>query len=249
MQGTPFRFEIQAEAFEKSSAPEGRRRRIGGFVSTDDLDKQGEILLQEGLDFGPFLREGFFNDNHLKQTGKAVGYPEIAELRTLTDGRKGWYVEGYLLEDHPPADEIWTFAKALERSGAPRKLGYSVEGAILERDPRDQRTVRKAIVREVAITRCPVNGATSLSILAKSLAAGHAVTNPGAVPGDGFALRAESLEGRPAERPDPDEPEQLKKKKKLTKSEAIALLMSREPKLSRESATRIVEYAMRREAA
>jgi len=99
---TPFKVEIDAELFEKASAPEGRRRRIGGYVSTDHLDKQGEVLLQEGLDFTPFLKSGYFNDNHLKETGKAVGYPEIAELRDLPGGRKAWYVEGYLLEGHPP---------------------------------------------------------------------------------------------------------------------------------------------------
>lgn len=250
MQDTPFHFEVEVEAFEKAEAPQGRRRRIGGWVSTEDLDKQGEVLIQKGLDFGPFLQHGFFNDNHLKQTGKAVGYPEIAELRTTADETPAWYVEGFLLENHPPADEIWSMAKSLASLGWPRKLGYSVEGSITERDLDNPRMVRKAIVREVAVTRCPVNDRTQLNILAKSLAAGHAVADPGTAPGEGFALRTESLEGgKPKREETEDEKLERLAKKRMKKSEAIALLMARDPRLTTTSATRIVEYAMRQAAA
>lgn len=240
-----FHFEFAIETFEKASAGPGRERRIGGIVSTDHLDQQQEILLQEGLDFAPFLKSGWFNDNHSKETGAAVGYPERAELRTLPDGRKGWYVEGYLL-DNPRANSIWDLATSLERSGAGRHLGFSVEGQILDRDPSNPGRVRKAIVREVAITRCPINDNTQLSVLAKSLSVGHA--GPGGnsgVPGAAGPLTQESLESVAAVDEEDEEKEKLKKK--MSKSEAIALLVSRNPKLSKESAARIVEYAMRRE--
>lgn len=239
MQSIPFHFDIAAELFEKSGAAPGKERRIGGFVSTDHLDQQDEVLIQEGLDFGPFLEKGFFNDNHNGATGRAVGYPELAELRILKGGRKGWYVEGWLLKDHPPADEIWTFAKSLQ--GTPRKLGFSVEGMVTERDPLNPKIVRKAIVKEVAITRCPVNVATSLTVLAKSLTAGSAVAAPAqATPGDGFALRVESLEG------DEDEDELKKKrKKKMNKSQAVAYLMRLRPGMPRHDAEEIVDYALR----
>ena len=241
----PFHLEFEFETFEKAGAPEGRERRIGGIVSTDHLDKQAEILIQDGLDFAPFLKGGWFNDNHLKETGKAVGYPEIAEMRHLPDGRKGWYVEGYLLKGHPPADEIWNLATALERSGSGRRLGFSVEGSILERDTQDPKMVKKAVVREVAITRCPVNDQTMLKTLAKSLSAG-APASTGGTPGDGAPLRVESLEGDESPRP---EPKKRKKKKKMKKSEAIEFLMSRDPRVTRNVATRIVEFAMRQKSA
>lgn len=244
MHGTPFHFEVEFETFEKASAAPGTERRIAGIVSTDHLDKQSEVLIQEGLDFGPFLKGGYFNDNHLKETGKAVGYPEKAELRQLPDGRKGWYVEGYLLKGHPAADEIWSLATALERSGAPRRLGFSVEGSILERDPANPRTVKKAIVREVAITRCPVNDKTSLTTLAKSLSAGHGVAVGGgpSAPGDAAPLRTEALEGVEPARP---EPEPKKKRKRMKKSEAVLFLMGRNPRLTKAHAERIVEYAIK----
>lgn len=248
----PFHFEINAEVFEKAGA-EGTERRIAGIVSTDDLDSQQETLLQEGLDFTPFLKGGWFNDNHQKDTGALVGYPEHAELRTLPNGRKGWYVEGYLLKGQKRADEIWEVATALQRSGAPRRLGFSVEGQILERDPENPRTVRKAVVREVAITRCPVNDKTSLVTLAKSLSAGSAVANPGTAPGQGFPLRTESLEGYGSPRLSPkdeeDEDGKKKGKKRMRKSEAIDWLCRRRPELSREAAALIVDVAIERQGA
>ncbi len=246
MQGTPFHFEFEFETFEKASAAPGKERRIGGIVSTDHLDKQHEVLVQEGLDFGPFLKGGYFNDNHAKETGAAVGYPEFAELRKFPDGRKGWYVEGYLLKGHSRADEIWNLATALERSGAPRRLGFSVEGSILERDPSNPRTVKKAIVREVAITRCPVNDRTSLATLAKSLSVGHGAP-AGGTPGDGSPMRVEALEGASPARPEPED--EKKRKKRMKKSEAVLFLMSRNPQLSKAMATRIVEYAVRHHSA
>lgn len=237
-----FNFEIEFETFEKAGAPAGRERRIGGIVSTDDLDQQQETLIQEGLDFAPFLKSGWFNDNHSKDTGSAIGYPELAELRGLPGGRKGWYVEGYLLKGTQRADEIWQLATALERSGSGRRLGFSVEGSILERDPSDPRKVRKAIVREVAITRVPVNDQTDLRVLAKSLSVGTP-----AAPGNAAALQQESLEAKKPE--DETEDEAAKKKKKpkaLTKSQWIGELMRLDPRVNYEFARRVVEHAAQR---
>jgi hypothetical protein len=228
----PFQFDFDVEVFQKAGVDPEKEWRIGGIVSTDHMDRQGEILVQDGLDFSPFLKGGWFNDNHDKQTSKLVGYPELAEMRQLPNGHKGWYVEGYLLKGHDPAKELWSVANALQKSG--RRLGFSVEGNIQQRDAKNPKLVRKATVREVAITRCPVNDRTGLDVLAKSLAAGQAVSDPGTAPGEGFPLRTESLGGG-----------KKKKKKKLKKSEAIALLLKLRPSLSLEKAQQIVEYTLR----
>lgn len=232
---TPFKFDIECEVFTKSG-PDGLERRIGGIVSTDHMDRQQERILQEGLDFGPFLKGGWFNDNHDSATDAVVGYPEKAELRTLSDGAQAWYVEGHLLpEGHGRSDAIWSLANSLQKTD--RRLGFSVEGSIQERDPDDPNTIKRAVVREVAITRCPVNENTQLSILAKSLSAGSAIANPGTAPGEGFPLRTESLEG--------GDEKKKKRKKKLRRSEAIELLMRLNKSLSRDYAERIVDYAVR----
>lgn len=236
----PFKFEIPLEVFEKSEAEGGKGRRIGGIVSTDDLDRQDETVIQEGMDFQPFLDHGWFNDNHGRGIDAVVGYPEVAELRQLGKS-KGWYVEGYLLDGVQKAEEIWTRANALQKTG--RRLGFSVEGDVVERDPENPKQVRKAIVRNVAITHCPVNTNTSLDILAKSLSAGSAVANPGTAPGEGFPLRTESLEGG-----DDEEEEKRKRKhkqRKLSKAEAIRFIQRLNPRYTYEAAEAIVEYAMR----
>ena len=230
-----FNFDFDVEVFEKASAEAGKERRIGGFVSTDHLDRQGEVLIQEGLDFDPFLTKGWFNDNHSPDTDGVIGYPEFAELRTLPGGlHKGWYVEGYLLKT-ARADRIWDLANDLQKHD--RKLGFSVEGAIVGRDDSNPKTVKTAIVREVAVTKCPVNTATALNVLAKSLSAGSAVAAPAAaVPGDGFALRTESLEGGRKKK---------RKKKRYKKSEAVDLLVRSHPRISPAYAERIIDYALR----
>ncbi len=238
-----FQFDFDVEVFEKAG-PEGTDRRIGGIVSTDHLDRQSEVLLQEGLDFTPFLKGGWFNDNHESTTDSVIGYPSAAELRHLPDGRKGWYVEGFLLKTDR-ANRIWDLATELQRSGSGRKLGFSVEGSIAERDPDDPKKVRKAVVREVAITKCPVNTHTSLSVLAKSLAVG---TNPppSGPTTDASVLAPEALEGVKPSRPSAkDSKKKRKVKQRMNKSEAVDFLLSIRPGMTRTLAERVVEYAIR----
>lgn len=184
--GNSWRFECDAEVFMKADGSAPSARRIGGICSTDDLDRQAERILQDGLDFGPFLKGGWFNDNHDPATDAVVGYPTKAEFRSL-GLRKGWYVEGYMLDGHPRADALWMLANALQKTD--RRLGFSVEGGVTSRDEKNPAIIRKAVVREVAITRCPVNTNTALVVLAKSLSAGTApvATAPASATGDGGA--------------------------------------------------------------
>lgn len=235
---TPFQFEIDAEVFEKTNAKGESEYWVGGVCTTDHIDQEGERLLQGGLDFRPFLDHGYFNDNHGKDTGAAVGKPMKAELRKLADGHMGWYVEGPLFKNSR-ALGIMELANELERSGdAKRKLGFSVEGTILDRDPENPTTVRRAVVREVAITRCPVNAHTSLQRLAKSLSVGG--LSGGVAGGEishGSILSPESLEGGTT-------PPRKKRKKKMRKSEAVAFLLSRNSRLTRAGAEIIVNHAI-----
>lgn len=173
----PFDFEVQLVAFEKADAPEGKRRRIGGIVSTESKDLQDERIIQRGLDFSHFVKHGWFNDNHSKKTTDILGYPEATQFfrkgKALPDGSTakadGHWVEGYLLPNYKPADEVWELAQSLAKTG--RKLGFSVEGKILRREGPENKVIAEALVRNVAITNCPVNTDSRLEILAKSLLA------------------------------------------------------------------------------
>lgn len=222
--GNAWRFECDAEVFTKSDANVPTNRRIGGICSTDDLDRQEEKLLQDGMDFDPFLKSGWFNDNHDPATDAVVGYPISAQYRAMGI-RKGWHVEGYMLDGHPRADALWMLANALQKTD--RRLGFSVEGGVTARDAKNPSIIRKAIVREVAITRCPVNTHTALHVLAKSLSAGSApvATAPASATGDGGArvMSRRSVEANAQGSTSPVVQRIMRRKRKLSEIEQRVL--------------------------
>lgn len=246
------------------SGEKGKERRISGIISTEHRDQQNEVVLQRGLDFSPFLAHGWLNDNHSRDTAGVIGYPLKVE-RTTVDGKPATRMEGYLLQDYKPADDIWKLANALQKTN--RRLGFSIEGKVRRRAGGTGKTIAEAVVRNVAVTNCPVNAKTGLDVLAKSfallesdekcggcdrrqcvhkaLAAGSAVSDPGASPGEGFSLRTESLERKPkvtTYRTDEDR-KKKRKKRRLTKSEAEILICSRFPGASPEVAERLIQHA------
>lgn len=231
---------MQMQSMEKSKVDGRDGRFIGGYISTDHMDRAGETLIQEGLNFDPFLKGGWFNDNHDGAGDSLVGYPTMVRMDTLAKGHKGWYVEGELLAEgaNPRADSLWNIAQGLHKSKTGRQLGFSVEGSIQARDPKNPKIVRKAEVREVAITRCPVNTKTGLDVLAKSLAVGI----PAGEPGSAEPLQTEALEGVD------ENGKKKKKKRKLTKGAAVELILSIRPEYSRALAAKIVDYTARHHA-
>jgi hypothetical protein len=250
---SPFNFDVEIDCFEKAGAGD-KARRIAGYVSTADLDKDGEVLIQKGLNFSQFLRNGYFNYNHGQGPDDLIGYPEDARYvrkgEMLPSGnvahQDGWYVEGYLLKGVKKADDTWQLAQSLKGTG--RRLGYSVEGKVLRRGMLKSGipAVVEAMVRNVAVTHCPKNDKTALEILAKSLSVGSATaTTPeagAAVPGSGLALVPES-------HPTLGEKKKKKKRKKLSKGEAIEMVLQRFPNLSTVDAARVVDMAMKSRAA
>jgi hypothetical protein len=137
-------------------------RKIGGYCSTEALDRQNEVVFGKGLDFAEFLNFGYFNDNHNQKTSAVLGVPE----RVRYDIGKGWWTEGRILKTKA-GDEIVELAKAL--TDTKRKLGFSIEGKITERDGNK---IRKAIIRNVAITNCPVNVNCTWELLSKAFSDG-----------------------------------------------------------------------------
>lgn len=250
--GIPFRFSCPAEVFEKADAEPGTHRRIGGIISTESRDRQNEVVLQAGLNLDPLLQNGWFNDNHSQKTADILGYPTRVE-RVTYNGKPATRVEGYLLPDYGPADEIWKLARSLQKTG--RRLGFSVEGKIRRRIGPDGKVIAKADVTNVAITNCPVNTDTQLETLAKglqvaasaplsywekALTAGNAIEAPAhASPGDGFALRTESLSGGPKRRR-----KKRKRSNNLTRSEALQAISERFPQLDSCQVERVLRWAL-----
>lgn len=187
-----FKFTLDAD-ISKSDASSDGRRLIRGYASTADDDRQGESLVQKGLDIGDFVNHGYFNYDH--DNSIILGYP----LPTCRVDDHGLWVEGELLKGIPQADRIWELALALQKSKAPRKVGFSVEGKVLERQGK---TVTKAKIYNVAITTNPVNtnctwdaivkSFNGMDAIDKSLSAGYE-TVPEDMEG-GSVFRKESLD-------------------------------------------------------
>jgi hypothetical protein len=264
----PFSFEIPVDVWRKSSADPDKEWRIGGIISSEHKDRHGEVVLQRGLEFQDFLKSGWINDNHAQGTTDVLGYP-LRVQRTTWQGKPATYMEGYLLKDYKPARKVMELAESLQKTN--RRLGFSVEGKIQRRAGADGKVIAKARVTNVAVTNCPVNTATGLEVLAKSmmdiegetpcfgteeccgkcdiekaLTAGSAISAPTTpVPGDGFALRTESLEGGPKDdRSGGSGKKKKKKKRRLSKAEGLKLIRGRFPLLSEAGANRIWQFAI-----
>jgi len=148
---------------EKAGVDIETTRPIGGWCSTESLDRQDEVVVAKGLDFSEFTAFGYFNDNHKQGTAEILGYPRVARLE-----KSRWWTEGNLIVGYAPADKVWELAKALHAQNAPRKLGFSIEGKVLERDGSNR--IVRAKVRNVAITNAPVNTDCLWGILSKAFA-------------------------------------------------------------------------------
>lgn len=190
-----FKFHIDADVDVMKSEKDQGRRIIRGYASTPNADRQGESLVQKGLDISDFVTHGWLNYDH--DNSIILGYP--TEATRIDD--TGLWVEGELLKGVPMADKIWDLAIALKKSNAPRKLGFSVEGKVLERRGN---TILKAKIYNCALTPNPVNTEATWDAVVKSfrpdsdidvqkgLSAGYATTPE--TQANGGALRKESLE-------------------------------------------------------
>lgn len=219
---------------EKSDADGTQTRPIHGWCSTEARDRQDEVVVAKGLDFSEFQTHGYYNDNHKQDTAAVLGEPTLTELRN-----GAWWTEGFLYRNHGPSDRIWELAVAMKKSGAKRRLGFSIEGKVLERDNRNR--ILRALVRMVAITNCPVNTTCTWDIVSKSFAPASAIEDAsckalsaahGLRTSGGAALLTESLEGATHE--------------DLTLREAVAYLQKRRPQLSKAMCVRIIQYARTR---
>lgn len=138
--------------------------RIAGYASTANEDRDGDEIIQKGLDISDFVNFGWLNFDHQKDV--IVGYPDPSNCKVDS---KGFYVEGILLKDVPQAKNMWDTAVALQKSGVSRRLGFSVEGKILKRN--DLGKITKAKIYNVAVTPNPVNTDCTWEALVKSFAA------------------------------------------------------------------------------
>jgi len=150
-----FKFNIPAQLVKGKDG-----YNIAGLASTQSEDKQGETIIQKGIDLSPVdSGKGFFNFEHSNKPEDLIGIIDGYNM-----GTEGLYVHGSLFKGHNRAEAIRTIMKSLKErnKGA---IGFSVEGQILERDTDNPKVIKKCKIKNVALTMNPVNTNTYASLV------------------------------------------------------------------------------------
>lgn len=217
-----FDFWIPAQIISKggeSGEDKSGKRWIQGVASTSKTDLQQEIVAQNGIDFSYFLNHGYFNNDHKPGFENKVGQPTEAKIT-----KSGLWVKGYLFKKHKVADEIWDLLTSLESSESDRKVGFSIQGKVLQRSGNK---IEKCWIQDIAITPSPVNHHTWCEI-AKSLSAkAWSFDDEKALAASG-PLSVESL--------DEDVKEDRTSKSYLSFKETVALIKSADGSISEAAA-------------
>lgn len=178
------------------------KRWVQGIASTENRDLQGEIVVQNGIDFSYFLKYGYFNNDHKPGFENKVGQPTECKVT-----KNGLWVKGFLFDGNKTADEIWNMIKSLEASKSNRKVGFSIQGKVKRREGT---TIKECWIQDIAITPAPVNPATWAEV-AKSLSAqkwdfskslDDAEEKAKALSAASAPVVPESLEGKPVDSKD-----------------------------------------------
>lgn len=158
-----FSFFVPA-TLEKGSKGGVEEMRVKGIASSLAEDTDGQTLDPAGFDFAPLLNRGFFNwDHQAKQRASAIiGEVDFAELR---NNNRDFYIEGFLYPDSDDAKDVYKLAKILEKNSKKRRLGFSIEGVVLEKDPINPNWIKRARIIHVAITPMPKNPNTLMQVM------------------------------------------------------------------------------------
>lgn len=152
--------------FQKSEVcayPRGDERRyenmiFEGIASDNSKDYQGDSMEPNGFEIDYFLKHGLFNLDHLTVRSKElksrfwIGEPLDGKI---VDNK--FWVKGKLWSESPEARAFWDKCIEMRESGSTRKPGMSIEGRALERDPKNEKHITKAIINNIALTFTPVN--------------------------------------------------------------------------------------------
>lgn len=151
MDKNDFKFTIPAD-LEKSTDGEWRVR---GLASTENIDQQGETIIQKGIDLTPIDQlKGVLNWDHAKGPENTIGL-----LDGYTKTGDGLYVEGRLFKNHAKAKAVKEIMESLGK-GDRGRIGLSLEGRILERDAGNPAIIKKCQINAVALTMNPINAST-----------------------------------------------------------------------------------------
>lgn len=147
-----FRFWMPAE-IEKAVDEKTKKTKLylAGFASSNRKDTDGENL-EQNFDINYLVERGIVNWNHSKDPDHVIGEP--AQVKFV---KGNLWVKSMMYEDQPMAQKVMNLAEVFRKNSSKRKLGYSIEGKVLERDPNDASRVLKALITNIAVTVNPKN--------------------------------------------------------------------------------------------
>jgi hypothetical protein len=164
--------EIDVKKAQESGAgqEEPKTIKIGGIISTDNPDLEGDQIDQDGLDFSYFLKRGWINYEHKQGMDWIVGKP-LAINKVNLGSTKATNLEAELYVNRDLGKMVYKTMCDLKEAGDTRKLGFSIEGQVLARDKANPKIIRKSRVLCVSVCALPVNPDANLEFLARSMGA------------------------------------------------------------------------------
>lgn len=158
-----FKFFVPAQLC-KSTDDDGESVRMvfRGEASSADRDSDGEILEPTGFVLDKFVKSGFFNWNHKSSTDPSAIIGEPTDVKVINNKL---YLEGFLYPNSKKAIEVYELGEVLENNSPNRRLGFSIEGRALERDPSNPKRITKALITGCAITPTPKNPSTWMELM------------------------------------------------------------------------------------
>jgi len=154
-----FKFHLPVNLIKSGEGSE-KKMVLGGIASTMDKDSDGEYLDPKGFELDYLKQYGFSNWNHSKDPSDIVG-----EIVSSKVDKQGLYLETELFSENPLAQNIYKLAEILHKKNSKRRLGFSIEGKVLERDLLNPKIVKRAKITGVAITPVPKNHNTIADII------------------------------------------------------------------------------------
>lgn len=154
----------KAEFVNKNFDPEKATDRfVQGYASTPAWDSDGESIVKSGLDITYYNNQGWLNFMHNNSPSHVIGIPIYSKIDHI-----GFFTKGMLFKNIPIAEDVWKLAQELKSLGNPRRLGFSIEGKVVQRSAINKSKIVKAKVTNVAVTHIPVNTTCTFEVVSKS---------------------------------------------------------------------------------
>ncbi len=151
-----FKFIIPAELIKNKDGD----WKVSGLASTPSIDRQGEVIVPDGIDATPIDQgKGFFNFDHDNSPESTLG-----TLDSYKKSSAGFHVQGRLFKNHSRAKAVYEIMSSLGKADKGR-VGMSVEGKVVERDPMNPKIIKRCVIKNVALTLNPVNQDTYADII------------------------------------------------------------------------------------